>query len=867
MTLQAGTRLGPYEILSPLGAGGMGEVYRARDTRLGRDVAIKVLPQAWAADPERLRRFEGEARAASALSDPHIVAVFDVGTAGGVQFFATELVDGTDLRAQMGDPMPVRKVLDLAEQVASGLAAAHEKGIVHRDLKPENVLVTRKGFAKVADFGLAKLTEAGGASGSQVPTSDGVATAPGIVMGTVAYMSPEQARGAAVDFRSDQFALGAILWEMLTGRTAFRRASTAETLAAILREDPEPLATAASGTPPPLRWLVERCLAKDPGGRYASTSDLHRELESIRDHLSETVSGPAAAAPAAAEPKRRSRILAGAALVAALAAGAMLAKIFWKPPPREPPAYDQVTFQTGNIWNARFAPDGKTILYSARVKGGPRRTYMTRTDSTDSTELAWPEGTVYSISSTGQVALGVMHHPATLATMLTETTLAGGAPRQILDGVVDADWSPDGAELAVVHQVAGRGRVEYPIGNVLFDPGPAASVDALRFSPDGKRLAIVVTHGSEASLAPGTQSVEVSDVGRRKTSVLASGWQTLGGLAWNPSGREIWFSARPAGAATGTMSVHAVDLSGNVHVITRTPGVLLLEDVFRDGRVLVSQNFWPSSIVFRAPRAAAETDLSWHEDAVATDLSADGATMLLTEAGIRQGATGATLLRKTDSASPPVRLGAGRSVRLSPDGKWAVALSADPQRAIVLLPTGAGQEINLTAPGVAVSNADWFPDSRRLLLFASDPGHPTPRIFEQPISGGPPRPSPVRATSLGRISPDGRAIAAHGPSGTIEIFPLDGGPSRPVANTAPNDQIVRWSGDGSALFVRTGTAPAHLFRLDVRTGKRDLLADLGPADRAGVLFIQGPLVTADGKGYSYSYGRYLNNLYVVTGLR
>jgi serine/threonine protein kinase len=242
MTLSTGTKLGPYEILAPIGAGGMGEVYRAKDTRLGREVAIKVLPEEFARDPERLRRFEGEARSASAISDPHIVTVFDVGREGETSYIASELVVGSDLRASMGEPVPLRKVLDLAEQIASGLAAAHEKGIVHRDLKPENILVTRSGLAKIADFGLAKLAEARGGDGSQLPTSDGHSTAAGVVIGTVAYMSPEQARGGEIDFRSDQFAFGAIAYEMLTGKKAFHRGSVAETFAAVLREEPPLLA-------------------------------------------------------------------------------------------------------------------------------------------------------------------------------------------------------------------------------------------------------------------------------------------------------------------------------------------------------------------------------------------------------------------------------------------------------------------------------------------------------------------------------------------------------------------------------------------------------------------------------------------------
>jgi serine/threonine protein kinase len=324
MTLATGARLGPYEVLSPLGSGGMGEVYRARDTRLGRDVAIKVLPEQFAQDPERLRRFEGEARSASALSDPHIVTVFDVGEANEIHFFAAELVEGSDLRSLLdGGALPVKKALDFAEQIASGLAAAHEKGIVHRDLKPENILITKSGLVKIADFGLAKLTESSAAKVSALPTSDGHQTSAGVVLGTVAYMSPEQVRGQILDRRSDIFSFGSVLYEMLTGHKAFQRGTAAETMARIMRDEPDPLEKAAPDVPAPARWILERCLAKEPGERYDSTRDLARELAAYRVHLSEAISGatPSAGVPVAASRSRavRRRVLFGAVAAAALA--------------------------------------------------------------------------------------------------------------------------------------------------------------------------------------------------------------------------------------------------------------------------------------------------------------------------------------------------------------------------------------------------------------------------------------------------------------------------------------------------------------------------------------------------------------------
>ncbi|HET7451797.1 MAG TPA: serine/threonine-protein kinase, partial [Thermoanaerobaculia bacterium] len=350
----------------------MGEVYRARDARLAREVAVKVLPEEFGSDKERLSRFEQEARAASALNHPNILVVYDIGLAEGRSFIAMELVDGRSLREILeAGPMPFRKGLDLAAQIADGLAKAHGSGIVHRDLKPENVMVSRDGFAKILDFGLAKLIEPFGGEVSELPTA-APATRPGLVMGTVGYMSPEQASGKALDYRSDQFSFGAIGYEMATGKKAFSRNTSAETMAAIIREDPEPVGQVNPKVPAPVRWIIERCLAKDPDDRYASTKDLARDLKSLRDHLSEA-SVASGSGPVVAPPVRRR---AGVLVVAASLLGgiALLAAAFLggrKSAERPVPRFEQITFRRGTIWTARYSPDGHTILYSAAFEGNP----------------------------------------------------------------------------------------------------------------------------------------------------------------------------------------------------------------------------------------------------------------------------------------------------------------------------------------------------------------------------------------------------------------------------------------------------------------------------------------------------------------
>src|SRR5262245_27855947 len=407
MTLSAGARLGSYEIVAPLGAGGMGEVYRARDTRLGREVAIKVLPEATATESDRRQRFEQEARSASALNHPNILTIYDIGSANGTVFIAMELVEGKPLRELVasGEPLPTRRLLDVATQTADGLAKAHSAGIVHRHLKPENLMVSKDGFVKILDFGLAKLTEPVSQEASVLPTAVAAPTQPGTVMGTAGYMSPEQASGQSVDFRSDQFTLGAIVYEMATGKRAFQRKTGAETLVAIIREEPEPLSQAAPKAPAPVRWIVERCLAKDPEERYASTKDLARDLKSLRDHLSETSASSPVEASGPARARRRGWLIpALLTLLIGSALGFLLRdRVFSKPVPAL--QLQRLTFQRGRVPSARFGPDGQTIVYSAAWEGAPLEMFTTRPDSSEFRSIGISGADVLSISSAGEIAL------------------------------------------------------------------------------------------------------------------------------------------------------------------------------------------------------------------------------------------------------------------------------------------------------------------------------------------------------------------------------------------------------------------------------------------------------------------------------
>src|SRR5438105_2270597 len=538
MTLSSGTRLGVYEVIAPLGAGGMGEVWRARDTRLSREVAIKVLPADFASDPSRLKRFEKEARSASALNHPNIVTIYEIGSSDSISYIAMERVEGKTLRELLfGGALPVKKLLPIAAQIADGLAKAHEAGIVHRDLKPENVMVTKDGLVKILDFGLAKLTQIGSGSeeGSHLPTETG--TSAGVVLGTAGYMSPEQAAGQPVDFRSDQFSFGSILYEMATGKRAFQKGTSVDTLSAILHEDPEPVSEINPQAPAPLRWIVVRCLAKDPDGRYASTKDLARELANLRDHISEA--SLSSEPIAILRPTRRPWLLgAGAgALLAAALLGLFAGKVVWRTPSSSP-SFQRLTFRRGSLSNARFAPDGRTIVYAAEWEGESDNVYLTQIGSTESRQLL-ENADLYDVSSSGELALRI---PGTGPQgMLSRMPLTGGAPRSVAADIWwgAAAWAPDGKDLAIVRTVQGRNRLEYPIGRVLYET--TNRIGSPRFSPGGNKIAFYESDRGS--------SIVVLDVSSKVKRVLSTGWTPLrGGMpTWTPDGKEVWF----AGAARG----------------------------------------------------------------------------------------------------------------------------------------------------------------------------------------------------------------------------------------------------------------------------------------------------------------------------
>jgi Tol biopolymer transport system component len=851
MPFASETQVGPYKIVALIGAGGMGEVYRARDGRLLRDVALKVLPESFTTDPDRLRRFEQEARAVAALNHPNIVSVYDVGNVDGVHFIVSELLEGETLRQRItAAGMPARKAIDLAKQLADGLAAAHEQSIVHRDLKPENIFITRSGRVKILDFGLAKLRR----PREMAETVDGNSeahTSIGQVLGTAGYMSPEQVKGEAADQRSDIFSFGSILYEMLNGQRAFKRNTSAEIMSAILNEEPPELTGHSGAIPPALERIVRHCMEKQPAQRFQSAHDIAFALESVSG-TSQTAAFPTPTA-------RRRRIGLPVAALALLVGGVALGAWLRPRTPELHPKLHRITFRRGTIWNARFTPDGN-LIYGAAWEGRPIELYANQAGSTESRPLGMPGTGILAISKSGELAVASNFQLEGFESsgMLGRAPLGGGAPRQIAAGVEYADFSQDGSTLAIVRRVGGKDRLEYPSGKVLYES--AGWLSHPRISPDGRVVAFI-DHPYERDDA-GSVAI-VDQTGNKKT--LGSGFVSAQGLAWSPTGSEVWYTATTSGSSR---ELRAATLSGNERLVYLGTGTLTLHDIFRDGRVLISRDDLRAGMIGLAPAENKERDLSWHDWSVPRDLSDDGKLVPFDETGEAGGETGAVYVRGTDG-SPAVRLGDGRTPTISPDGKWVLALSPSAKRALMELPTGAGETRTIPTGDVQVVEAFFFPDGHRILEVGNQAGHGL-RMWIQDGEGSSPQPiSPEGAIvrRRGCISPDGKLVAARDPERNITIYPVVGGKSSLVPNTQPGEEPAQWTPDGKALLVSRREVPARVFMINLVSKERKLLQSFAPADSTGLFSNAAPSFSRDLKSYVYSYQRITSDLYIVDGLK
>jgi Tol biopolymer transport system component len=831
----------------------MGEVYRARDERLGREVAVKVLPSGLSADKERLQRFEREARAAGALNHPHILAVYDIGRHDGSPYVVSELLEGQTLRDRLGGgALPPRKAVEIGVQIARGLAAAHEKGIVHRDLKPENVFVTNDGHVKILDFGLAKLTHAEGGAGPDESPTRTRQTDPGVVLGTAGYMSPEQVRGGAVDHRSDIFSFGILLYEMLAGRRPFKKETSAETMAAILREDPPNLLDTNATLPPALERIVRHCLEKAPPERFASARDLAFDLESLSE-----ASGPARATtggPGFLAPLGKAGLAASwvASVLAALAAGA-----YWMGRGGDGgplPTYTRLTYGHGHVTAARFSPDGGSVLYSARWRGGPARIYSMRLDM----PLEQP------LDRQGTIVGAAMGELAFLddARTLLRAPLSGGDAREVAREIDLADWSRDGSRFAVARTVGKRTVLEYPIGTVVHET--VGSYGAIAISPSGDEVAFI--HSPHLLVVGGVVGVVRGGRVERLASRPRLNPQTL---AWSSDGREVLFTYR---TDTGNV-VEAVSRSGRARRILSASQETELMATGVEGQLLMGMGEWRRTVAGAAPGASQERDLTVRDRSLCWEISPDGRTYLASD--FLRGRPSAFLGRIDGSSL--VRLGEGVPNSLSPDGRSVLAFKEMEQgylTQLTILPTGAGEPRDVPRGTIdSYVDARFLPDGRRLVMTASEPGKPR-RVFVQELPDGLPKPvTPEGVFAIWPFSsPDGAWVAAGSDyrAEPSRLYPLDGGEPRPIPGLDKGDEVMRFHADGRRLFVRLAiedVAKAKLVLLDLETGRKQPWREVGPADPTGVTVINHVLPTPDGRGYVYEYERTSSQLYLVEGLR
>lgn len=849
-----GQLIGHYRVLEKIGAGGMGEVFRARDERLGRDVALKLIRPASSDNPDHLRRFEQEARAAALLNHPNILAIYDVGFEGTTPYIVAELLEGRTLRQCLGEsPIPVRQAAGYALQIAQGLSAAHARNIVHRDLKPENLFLTNDDRIKILDFGVAKLQPS--AEDQRSVANLSTVTKHGAVIGTVAYMSPEQLRGKTVDHRSDIFSFGAILYEVLSGKRAFHGETEVDTMTAVLREEPADSNLEQAAIPAPYFDIIHHCLEKEPENRFQSAKDLVFALQ--------TVSGSSPVRNASSSAHKRPKspalpwMLAGLLVLGTVLLGLAL----WLRAPVAPPGYHRLTFESGTIYSARFAPDGQSIIYGAAWNNKPVQLFTTVGNSLLSQPLEFTDAGLLGISRSNELALVVGgSHTGQFETvngMLATGPMAGGAPKEVLSDVRWADWDDRGG-LAVVHYVEGQSRLEYPIGKVLYQSG--GWISNIRISPRGDLIAFM----DHPALWDNRGVVSVVDISGH-VQVLCGSWESESGLAWRPDGKEIWFTAAKKG---NSLNLMAVNLSGKVRLLLEVPMGVVLEDVSADGRALVALRSSRLAMGFTRSGDKEDVDLSWHDWNSAKDISADGKSVLFEDASDAAGPNYAVVIRRVDGGLP-VRLGEGSSGSLSDDGKWAASVSVTEPAQITLLPVGPGQPRTIQVTGLQHVHSGWarfLPDGKQLAVSGDDTGHAA-RCYVVNLSSGLAKPVTPDGLVCGPISPDGRSIIGKANSGAMSIFPLSDGTPRAVAAEKANFIPVQWSEDGSSLYgYHAGEFPSKVYALNLATNQETPMQEIKPESPAGVVTVAPIVVSRNGKSFAYSYNQTLSVLYLVSGL-
>jgi eukaryotic-like serine/threonine-protein kinase len=850
MSLSNGERLGSYVVLGPINSGGMGEVYLGRDTRLDRQVAIKILPEAFVSHPDRLRWFERESKMLASLSHPNILAIFDVGTHGGIPYIVTELLHGQTLRECLRNgAVPRRTVVEYGTQTAKGLAAAHSKNIVHCDLKPENIFITSDNQLKILDFGLARPAQRTPRNEEAVCASVQTETTETLI-GTASYMSPERVKMGGVDARSDIFSLGSILYELLFGEVAFRRTSQVETMNAVLNDEPVKLAEQGLLFPPSWNSILRRCLEKNPERRFQSASDLAFVIEKLAEQPITSFARRGIFA-------RGQPVTGVIAMLLLLVAGWWAATRFRKP---VDPTFRQLVFGRGYIGSARFTPDGESIVYGAAFGGRPRQMYLTRLDGQSSRHMGLPAADILGVSQHGEMAISLGRHnfynwmaKGTLAV----APLSGGAPHALLEDVCDGDIAPDGKNLAIVRCGGTMETLEFPIGNVLFRTSGWISIP--RISRAGDAIAFL----DHPLLGDDRGYVSVVDLtGQAKR--LTEEWAGEDGLAWSAANNEIWFTSS---SRTEPQILRAVNSSGRQRIILTTVTELSLRDIGKNGPVLLTSMRVSTELAMgqRNEKSIHSLDVA-DENAGIHGVADNGKTVALVYSGTAGGQDYKTYVARGDK-SEPILLGDGDPTGISPDGKWILSLLPSDPSKIILYPTEAGESrrFDISPVRMVTGATSWSRDSNKVVFTGTERGRP-PRVFLFDPTSGNTRALTPEETSDPLLTPNGEMVLVKDKSTAFVIFSVKGGEPEPTKGIAPADSPLQWDADNRTIYVWDRTLPAKIYRLDPKTGSRKFWMEITPADPSGLLY--GHIyISPDGRYYAYYFRRVLTNLLVAQNLR
>ena len=875
MPVTPGSQIGPYEVVSRLGAGGMGEVFRARDSRLNREVALKILPHEFADDPGRRARFEREAKAAAALNHPNILGVYDISQQDGVMYMITELVAGEPLGALIGrGPVPIKKLLDVAAQIADGMAAAHAAGVVHRDLKPANIMVTPEGRVKILDFGLARQVE------KAVVSPDGAETRtnPGMIVGTANYMSPEQARGHEADHRSDQFSFGLILYEMASGKQAFAKQEPIATMMAIISDEASAI---ERSIPTPLRWMIDQCLAKDKADRYDSSRDLYQELRNLRDHLSEASSAQAAAVAA---PHRLGRWpLAGGAF----ALGMICILVAWlamepaPPPDQSQYRFTPFAFSAGGQRDAVWSPDGKAVAYAARGDAVSAQVFLRRLDSDVPVQITHRPEAATPIAWTPdshRILFGSSRQPAGIWSVAA----TGGDPEPALSvepsSVGAIAMAPDGKAAAMLF----RGEdgivsvwISAPFGSPLrkYSPDPFAAHGvyngpSLRFSPDGKSILLFIdasARGREAWLIPYPSKPRRPP---RRVLPHLPGYGAAPSFCWMPDSRHIALSLQTTPG--GSEQIWEADvISGKRQAILSGTTDLLQPAVSPDGRKMLftesitNYDIASAGLDGSAPKPLIATDRNelmpaWaaKQPVLAYVTDRNGAQ----EIWIRSGNADRPVVTPRDF--PPGTTQWFMAPALSPEADRIIyaRVEANTPRLWLSAVTG-GTPIPLTNETAAEYSGSWSPDGSWFAYLRINSGKWELMKVKTTGQAAPVALRTVTSSSVPSWSPAGDWIAYGG-----MLASPDGKTARPLGGHGSPHYM--FSADGKLVYgIRADGDRNLLFSVDENGGAEKTIGDLGADFRPGSSLMPGIRfsLAPDGKSFVYATGKFKRNLWLLEG--